>query len=196
MNEIGNNNGAITTTINGGNFPFTFEWATPDNSMPTTENLANIAPGSYTLTITDNDSLVTTCNTVVGMDSQPTNCGGETIHWDGGLILENGFPTRDDDNNLIVQGDGQSWSDPFNWSEDRLPNANDVVGGIPGALSFSVGAAFFETRSHVNLDINDVTVEALSFGNVGLTVSANQTLTAKCSFLASKTLNNTIIHHK
>ena len=49
----GQNNGAITTTITGGNAPFTFTWETPEDvNELTTQNLTNLAPGNYVLTIT------------------------------------------------------------------------------------------------------------------------------------------------
>lgn len=46
------NNGAIDLIISGGTSPFTFDWS----NGATTEDLTNIAAGSYSITVTDNNN--------------------------------------------------------------------------------------------------------------------------------------------
>ncbi|MCH2045332.1 MAG: SprB repeat-containing protein, partial [Saprospiraceae bacterium] len=45
----GQNNGFINTTINGGTAPFTINWS----NGATTDDIANLSPGSYTITVVD-----------------------------------------------------------------------------------------------------------------------------------------------
>lgn len=45
------NNGAIDITVSGGTPPYTFQWSTPPGS--TTEDINNLSPGTYTVTIRD-----------------------------------------------------------------------------------------------------------------------------------------------
>lgn len=46
---FGSSNGGITTTVNGGNAPYSYAW----NNGPATANRSNIAAGTYTLSVTD-----------------------------------------------------------------------------------------------------------------------------------------------
>lgn len=46
-------NGAIDATITGGTEPLTIEWTGPDGFTANTEDLSNLEPGDYTLTVTD-----------------------------------------------------------------------------------------------------------------------------------------------
>lgn len=66
----GNTDGAIDVTVSGGSGNFSFSWS----SGPTTEDLTNLAPGTYTLTVTDN----TTGCTATLSESLSTP-GGPTI---------------------------------------------------------------------------------------------------------------------
>ncbi|EKB47791.1 T9SS C-terminal target domain-containing protein [Cecembia lonarensis] len=62
LNEIvedsqcaGNNNGSITLNINGGSAPYTFRWSHGPNSR----NLRNLAPGEYSVLVTDRNGCST-----------------------------------------------------------------------------------------------------------------------------------------
>ena len=46
----GADDGAITVTVSGGNMPYTYSWS---NTPATTQNISGLAPGTYTLTVTD-----------------------------------------------------------------------------------------------------------------------------------------------
>jgi len=47
------NGGAIDLTTQGGTAPFTYSWTGPDGFTATTEDLSNLAAGTYSVTVTD-----------------------------------------------------------------------------------------------------------------------------------------------
>ncbi len=49
----GANNGAITVVSSGGVGSHTYSWLYPDGSVVTSQNISNLLPGQYTLTVTD-----------------------------------------------------------------------------------------------------------------------------------------------
>lgn len=49
----GGNNGAINLSLSGGIAPYTYQWSGPNGFSATTEDIANIGAGVYTVTITD-----------------------------------------------------------------------------------------------------------------------------------------------
>lgn len=61
----GSTDGSISVFLSGGTAPYSYSWS----NMATTQNLSNLAPGTYTLTITDNANCVTTFSATIG---QPT----------------------------------------------------------------------------------------------------------------------------
>lgn len=63
---FGGNNGAITTSVSGGNSPFTYNWG----GGITTQNRTSLSAGSYTITVTDNSGCSGTASATV---TQPTN---------------------------------------------------------------------------------------------------------------------------
>jgi gliding motility-associated-like protein len=65
-------NGSIQTIITGGTSPYDFEWS---NNV-TTQNLTNIAAGTYTVTVTDSKGCVKTKSIIV---NQPNAIGGTAV---------------------------------------------------------------------------------------------------------------------
>ncbi len=49
VQAFGTNNGAINVSVNGGSFPYQFRWS----NGATAQNLNNLAPGTYIVTVTD-----------------------------------------------------------------------------------------------------------------------------------------------
>jgi hypothetical protein len=86
----GLNNGSIDVTVTGGTPPYTYMW----NDGATTEDRTGLAPGTYTVTVTDANGCkasktftigtTTTCNLVVNAVVTNTSCYGGS---DGSIIL-------------------------------------------------------------------------------------------------------------
>ncbi|GAB1463374.1 Ig-like domain-containing protein [Pedobacter sp.] len=56
ISAFGANDGAITVTSSGGVGVRTYSWLYPDGTIVTTQNISSLLPGTYTLTITDENS--------------------------------------------------------------------------------------------------------------------------------------------
>jgi hypothetical protein len=107
---LGGNNGAITTSISGGNAPFAYNWG----GGITTQNRTALTAGTYQVTITDNAGCVGTASATVnqpltGVSASATNtnvsCNGGnngtitlvpvggtspyTFNWGGGVTTQN-----------------------------------------------------------------------------------------------------------
>jgi hypothetical protein len=55
--------GAVNLAVTGGRSPFTYAWS----NGATTQNLTNVAPGTYTVTVTDANGCTTTASATVGI---------------------------------------------------------------------------------------------------------------------------------
>ncbi len=64
----GQNNGSVSSSVTGGTGPFTYAWS---NSQ-TTANITNLAPGTYTVTVTDFNLCTTTSSRTVGTLNAPS----------------------------------------------------------------------------------------------------------------------------
>ncbi len=72
---FGQNDGSIslnigTTTVTGGYPPYNFSWTGPDNANFTTQNISNLAPGVYVLSVTDQLGCSTTYTANVASKAQ------------------------------------------------------------------------------------------------------------------------------
>jgi len=63
----GDADGSIIATVSGGNAPYTYEWSNGE----TTPNLTGLVPGSYTLTVTDNQGRMATESGTINGSSTP-----------------------------------------------------------------------------------------------------------------------------
>ncbi|MEN9302204.1 MAG: hypothetical protein RL264_633, partial [Bacteroidota bacterium] len=103
-------NGSITSNVSGGTSPYSYSW----NNGASTANLSNLAPGTYTLTLTDFNGCVRTRNVTITQPIAPLdvtavrtniNCFGQnngtiTLTVTGGTtpysyLWSNGSTTKD-----------------------------------------------------------------------------------------------------
>lgn len=174
----GQNNGAIDLILEGGTVPFEFQWITGLDTF-TTQNLTDIGPGEYEVTVTDTLGQMTNCSADIIMPSFPKTCNGNPMRWDGGVTIIDG--------ETVIMGDGISWSDPFNWSTDKVPTANDAVGATQALLSSLVA-----DKNKITLDV-DATIESGRF-SLELTIPAGNVLNFTCDLsLSNPIINGDII---
>lgn len=72
-------NGALTVVVNGGTAPFTYSWSNGAN----TASITDLAPGTYTVTVTDDNGCQTTCSATLDPLSGLGNYVWEDIDHDG-----------------------------------------------------------------------------------------------------------------
>ncbi len=61
--QCGVNGGSINSAISNGSQPYSITWS----NTQTTQNISNLAPGAYTITVTDNDNCIATASAIVGI---------------------------------------------------------------------------------------------------------------------------------
>jgi hypothetical protein len=85
----GDSNGVITTSVNGGVLPYSYNWS----NSTITSGQTNVAEGNYYLTVTDSNSCVvydtaivghTNTNPTIEMDSADIICAGKSLVLDAG----------------------------------------------------------------------------------------------------------------
>ncbi len=66
----GNNNGSINITVTGAYLPITYQWSGPGGFSSSSEDLSNLSPGTYQLSITDNQGCTAQYNYTVTEPSE------------------------------------------------------------------------------------------------------------------------------
>jgi Bacterial Ig domain len=88
-----NNNGAINLTVVGGTPSFSYSWIGPNSFSSNAEDISNLVPGTYTVTVTDGTTAQTQANYIVTGSSSCIDSDGD------GVLDENDL---DDDNDGIL----------------------------------------------------------------------------------------------
>ncbi|MES2398089.1 MAG: PKD domain-containing protein [Bacteroidota bacterium] len=70
-NACGTNNGTANVTVSGGALPYTFEWKDINNNILTTQSVTGLAPGTYTVTVTDANGCSNTATATVTVKPLP-----------------------------------------------------------------------------------------------------------------------------
>ncbi|MCB0517889.1 MAG: gliding motility-associated C-terminal domain-containing protein [Lewinellaceae bacterium] len=68
----GLSNGGVNLTVSQGTTPYSFIWS----NNATTEDLANVPPGNYTVTVTDANNCIGTASATVSSNTTPINISG------------------------------------------------------------------------------------------------------------------------
>lgn len=144
----GNNNGTAVANVSGVNTPYSYSW----NTIPSqTDSVATgLAPGSYSVTVTDNSNCtVISTGTVSGSPS----------------VTVSVTPATCSDNNGTAVADVFGGTAPFTYLWSTIPSQTDsaATGLAPGNYSVTV------------TDINNCTATAFSIvtGGPNLSIAAN-----------------------
>jgi gliding motility-associated-like protein len=164
--NCGQSNGAINTTPGGGNAPYAFEWS----NGASTEDLSNIPPGTYTVTITDNNGCtivrdVTVQDILVNINITGTVVANTTCNGGNGSI------------DISVTPNGTY---TYEWSSGQT--TQDISNLEPGTYTVTVttgltctGSASFTVNNNPNApQLSATTVQStcdLENGSINLSVS-------------------------
>ena len=77
--SCGQLNGAINITPSGGTAPYTFKWTGPNGYTSTSQNIANLAAGGYTVEITDASACKFTSNAITVISTNATFSLSNTV---------------------------------------------------------------------------------------------------------------------
>ncbi|HPB26060.1 MAG TPA: gliding motility-associated C-terminal domain-containing protein, partial [Bacteroidales bacterium] len=124
----GNANGAVNLTVSGGTPGYTFAWS---NSADT-EDLANVATGTYSVTITDDNSCSTSYSFNIYMDTAQIADAGPDQDWCNvhNTFLTGNEPAGTTSNWLQISGPNSVVISPVN------SEVASVSGMIPGTYQF------------------------------------------------------------
>ena len=154
----------IAVTVRGTS-PFFYQWQREGTDLPGATyaalNLSDVQAdqaGGYRVIITNSIGAVTSSIAVLTV-IQPG-----LVQWDGG-------------------GDGTSWNDPYNWSNDTVPNVtNDVLIDMPGNITVTINSDVtirsLQCEESLNVSAGSLTLTAgASHLNGTLTIAAGRVLT-------------------
>lgn len=161
----GDSSGSIDLTVAGGTTPYTFAW----NTGATTEDLNGIAGGTYTVTVTDNDTNSFTETFVV---NEPTS-----ISISGNITPPTNGTSNDGAIDITVSGGTMPYS--FAWSNAAVTEdiSGLAIGNYSVTVTDSIGCTIIESffvdtipALAAVLVSGDVTCENTINGSIDLTV--------------------------
>ncbi len=118
--DCGTNDGSATVNVNGGNAPYTYNWSNGGN----TATISGIAPGVYTVTVTDADGCSTTSTVEVQGSSAPT-AGMISTDNETTICAGDGSPDP-----ITVNVSGATAGSSTQWV---ITDANGNILGLPGS---------------------------------------------------------------
>ncbi|MEI7802013.1 MAG: hypothetical protein WCI97_05180, partial [Bacteroidota bacterium] len=135
--SCGNNNGAINLSVTGGTSPYSYNW----NNGITTQDLASIVSGNYTVTVTDANNCQSILSAVIN------NLNGPTV------LVSTANPTCGQNNgalSLLVNGGTTPYS--YNWGNGATTNSlsNLSAGTYSVTVTDQTGCAVFTTTSLIS----------------------------------------------
>lgn len=162
----GLSNGGADATVSGGSSPYTYQWS----NSATSQDLNNIAPGTYTLTVTDFFNCSSTASVNVANNNIALNVTG-AVAGNTSCVAPNGGV------NISVAPAGTY---TYNWSNmattEDLTNiaAGTYTVTVTSGVSCSATATFTVTNNTTNPNISPAITAAIcgnSDGAIDLTVS-------------------------
>lgn len=134
---LGGSNGSISINTSGGTSPYTYAWKKNGTAYATTQNLANLSPGNYTLIVTDANGCTTAPN--VSEQVKPIGLTGfnEDVVANGTNVSPASTTSQafDDGNGSVLYANGYT----------NASNVAESPGGLP------TGGNFASTQSATRL---------------------------------------------
>lgn len=170
----GQSDGAVTLSVSGATSPYTYNWAhLPGNNNP--QNLVNLAPGTYTVTVTDFFDCSATASTTVVNNTIAVNIAATPVP-NTSCVASNGsidINITPANNNYV-----------YNWSNSAT--SQDLSGLAPGiymvtvsaGVGCSASATFQVGNNTVNPQLNAAVVAAIcsqNNGSIDMTTSGGTT---------------------
>ncbi len=171
----GSQDGAINITVSGGTAPYSYSWTGPNNFSATTQNISNLDPGTYTVTVTDNNGCTATAQFTVGATVNITVQANVTdVSCNGGS-----------DGAIDITVSGGTGPYTFSWTDannNQIATTEDISGVPAGAYTVTVTDANGCTQTatftvnepsaiFVQDSIVDVSCNGGSDGEIYITVS-------------------------
>jgi SprB repeat/Secretion system C-terminal sorting domain len=125
-NATSGNNGGATASVSGGTTPYTYSWS----NGATTPSITGLAPGTYTVTVTDGNGVTSTSSVVIsGPVTGDCNLGLTTLtQTNAGCGAANGF--------IWVAPTGAQGAVTYKWSNYGL--ADNIAGLTAGTYTVTV----------------------------------------------------------
>ena len=165
---FGATNGAVDVTVTGGTMPYTYNWG----GGITSEDRTNLAPGTYTVIITDANGCSTTASAVVNGPASPISVSAVVTD-----VLCFGDATGAID--ITVTGGTSPYS--FSWSNgDNTEDLSNIpAGSYTGTVTDAAGCTFSATLTvagpasalAASAVVTDVLCNGASTGMIDLTVT-------------------------
>ncbi|QTN37773.1 T9SS type A sorting domain-containing protein [Cryomorphaceae bacterium] len=165
---FGANNGTVDVTVTGGTMPYTYNWG----GGITSEDRTNLAPGTYTVIITDANGCSTTASAVVNGPASPISVSAVVTD-----VLCFGDATGAID--ITVTGGTPPYS--FMWSNgDNTEDLSNIpAGSYTGTVTDAAGCTFSATVTvagpasalAASAVVTDVLCNGASTGMIDLTVT-------------------------
>ena len=158
--------GSISVFLSGGTTPYSFDWS----NMASTQNLSNLGPGSYTLTLTDNSNCVTTFSANI---TEPATLDLNTIFQSDPLC----YGGMNGSANVLASGGTTPYT--YSWSGGGSGDMNNMLAAGMHSAYVTDGNNCKDTVSVTisqpdSLDIMASVIDPDCFGatgEIGLTVS-------------------------
>ncbi len=125
----GLDDGAINVVITGGTAPLTYTW---DNGLPAMEDQAGLAPGTYTITVTDVDDCESTASVTIAEPDLlvPTNINSVSVSCFGGT-----------DGSATAEGMGGIAPYTYSWNTTPVQTTSTASGLSAGVYTVIIGDA-------------------------------------------------------
>src|SRR5690606_26960991 len=143
--------GSIDITVAGGTEPYDFAWTGPDGFTATTEDIADLAAGDYTVVVTDANGCETEQTFTVGTEDVTITLTGVAV--DAVCTASNGSIT------LMIEGGTPDYTISWTGPNGFTSTDKDLTDLAPGTYNVTVtDANGCEATTSVEVGVDDVTI--------------------------------------